>query len=287
MTAATIIGGIAVGGALVGGILAAVDPLKVRATRPLGPGEADALPTLESAQAALSMLGYFGEDGVSHFQEDVNEIRDWHRAMADGNERMPPDELGYTQVPPVLQRLASGATNDTVSRGSEDVPVDNQLVGATMDALREAVGAVIYSSGQRCMTAEGEAIEADAHACLDAWRHAVIYAEAANAASTTISPGLSATIIETDEWGQPTNNTTQAEGSHGPFLWRTYKDNTGRFNHLFYFVTWHPDRAYEAPQGPFNSAAQAESAKTSYIESQLGNGNGNGGGPGFSLDASP
>ena len=277
MTAATIIGGIAVGGALVGGLLAAVDPLKVRAMRPLGPGEADALPTLESAQAALSMLGYFGEDAVTHFQEDVNEIRDWHRALADGNERMPPAELGYTQYPPVLQRLASGATNDTVSRGSEDVPVDNQLVGATMDALREAVGAVIYSSGERCMTPEGEAIEADAHACLDAWRHAVTYAEAANAASTTISPGLTtASMIETDEWGQRANNTMQAEGSHGPFLWRTYKDNTGQFNHLFYFVTWHPERAYEAPQGPFNSAAEAASAKTSYIESQLGNGNGGG-----------
>lgn len=271
MTAAMIIGGIALGGAVVGGVLTAVDPLKVRSLRPLGPGSADALPTLESAEAALTMLGYGVEGGVGHFQEDTNQIRAWHRALAEGNERMPPAELGYTHAPPVLTRMQEGP----------DLPVDDQLAGETLDALREAVAAVIFSSGQSCMTPDGEVIEADAHACMDAWRHAVIYAEAANSASTRVTL-TAATVVEQDEWGQPAVNAMQQEGSHGPFLWRTYKDNTGQFGHQFYFVTWHPDRAYEAPQGPFASAAHAENAKTAYIESQLGNGGGGGGG-GFAV----
>jgi hypothetical protein len=256
---ATILGGIALGGAAFGGLLVAVDPLKAR-TPPLAPAD-DGDP--QFAANALAMLGYSGESGTAHFQEDVNQTREWHRALSEGNERQPPNEIGYTHVPAALQRMTPGP----------DLAVNNTLDAPTRDAVVEAVEAVVFAAGTECVTEAGQSIEADAHSCLDAWRHAYTYAEAANAASTSIVT-MSATVAPTDEWGQPAANAAQSEGQHGPFLWRSYKDNTGQFNQLYYFVTWR--NGYEPAQGPFQTAAAAEAGAAAYMAGQL-NGNGNGG----------
>jgi hypothetical protein len=253
---ATILGGIALGGAALGGLLVAVDPLKAR-TPPLAPADDD---DPQFAANALAMLGYSGENATAHFQEDVNQTREWHRALSEGNERQPPNELGYTHVPAALQRMTP----------VPDLAVNGALDAPTRDAVAEVVEAVVFASGNECVTEAGHSIEADAHACLDAWRHAYTYAEAANAAGGAAIT-LSATVVPQDEWGQPPVNVMQAEGQNGPFLWRTYKDNTGQFNQLYYFVTWR--QGYEPAQGPFPSAQAAAAGAASYMAGQL-NGNG-------------
>lgn len=281
--ATTIILGILGGGALVGGALVAIDPLKAR--QPSGP-QADAdvanwsdgtLVSVDAANAALQMLGYGGVQKIEHFQSDMNELRDWHRALAQGEERVPPPEAGFVHVPPALHQIEAGP----------DLSRTNELDRRTVAALAEAVRAAVYATGKSCMTDAGEVVEADATDCLNAWQQAFRYAYEANQSGPAPSAGFQAVAEQTDEWGRPVEDEMVENGTYGPYLWRTYKDNSGSFQGQWYYTTWRTQVGYEAPAGPFASPEQAKHAVLSYIANQLGEPPPENGGPGFTLHAVP
>jgi hypothetical protein len=185
---AAVVTAILAGGAVVGGALAVIDPLKARGVPPLL-GELDdeqarswsegTLPTGSSIQAALTMLGYSGPDAIALFQSDTTEIRAWIGATVGGETRLPPTEAGFEQIPVALQEMMPPDGEGA----SPILPVTGQLNEATVGALGQAVRAVVFASGSTCMTAAGEAIEADASQCLSAWQQAFSFAYEANLAT--------------------------------------------------------------------------------------------------------
>lgn len=188
--AGAVIAGILAGGAAVGGTLVAIDPLGARKpSQPLLPDEITSdhilawsdgtLPTLAATQGALVVLGYSGDEAISNFQGDTNEIRTWIFAALAGEERVPAPETGFTQIPVALQ----GMMPPEGAEGVPGVPVTGQLDQATVEALGQAIRAVVLASGTACMTEAGEAVEADANGCLQAWRQAFMYAYEANLAA--------------------------------------------------------------------------------------------------------
>lgn len=260
----TIILGILAGGAAVGGALVVIDPLKAR--HPGERADADvaswsdgALDSVAAARAALQMLGY-GPGQIDQFQGDVNEMLAWHRALEGGDERVPPDSAGFTQVPPALTEMGAAA----------DLQISSQLDKRTVEFLSDAVRAVVVATGKSCMTDQGEVVEADASQCLAAWQDAFRYAYEANLQGAPRTASFTPRETGPDDWGRPSADEVTASGSYGPYLWRTYKDNSQNFGGQHYFTTWRTETGYEQPQGPFASAAAAKTAVTTYIAQQLG-----------------
>lgn len=270
----TVIAGILIGGTAVGGALTAIDPLKAR-----GGGDKDierwsdgTLTSVAAANAALVMLGYHGTRGAEDFQRDYDEVLTWHRNVAQGDERVPPADSGFTQVPSALTQLEA----------ESPISINNKLDEATVSALGRVIQAVVYATGKGCMTDQGEVVEAEASQCRDAWREAFTYAYWANRTEPQApgtgpgagtGTGMSGGQVDLDAWKQPVVNELQEKGTYGPFLWVTYKDNTGVFQNQFYYVTWRTGVGYQEPTGPFATKVLAKSAVMSAIAAALGQGN--------------
>ncbi len=260
----TVIAGIVGGGVLVGGVLVAADPLKAR--RPPSPDDDiaawsdGALDSLAAANAALQMLGYFGDAAVGTFQRDANEIFTWHRALAEGTERVPPATAGFTQIPAALHQF----------EGQAALATTGQLDRGTVGALADAVQAVVYATGKTCMTDQGEVMQADAADCLNAWQQAFRYAYEANTHGDAAGSTSTFTPAQTDDWGRPLTDTREDSGTYGPFLWASYKAGPGQWEGQYYYVTWKQDVGYGQPAGPFGNAAGAKNAAIAYIAEQVG-----------------
>ncbi len=275
----TIIAGVTIGGAAFGTVLALVDPLGAR--KPKRGGDEDiaawsdgALDSVATANATLTMLGYSGPNAIVDFQRDVNEVLVWHRALAEGQERVPPEEAGFTQIPPALQHLSAAPA----------LAMNNEFDAPTVGQLADALAGAVFASGKTCVTDEGNVVEADAHACQEAWQQAFRYAYEANLAAGAPGGPPSGTGFDTgttpeyDEWQEPTQNVMQENGTYGPYLWRTYKDNVGRANYKYYYKTWRQGEGLAPAMGPFETAPQAKDAVFAFIADQLGQAPGDGSG---------